>query len=222
MASAAASPAPSPSSSCQRWEVDSIVEGADRPKDLVKKDLEKGLIVMLHKKTQIFKLINLTKNYFMVLQEGLTIAWIEDPLYWHRTTVSDLSRDLSVEVQVAELRNIRWLDISGKLRWETLSRNTKYEIQLHAKLLKDNTGCNDLKFEVALPVPDAKVKLIPLDGKVQFNTDEEKEGKWQDISLCEFERKDDTEEGEVKFCVHNHSDIWKRGLVVGGFSFKPM
>ncbi|KAI6691603.1 hypothetical protein NL676_028431 [Syzygium grande] len=153
---------------------------------------------------------DLNKNCFMVFARELEITWGDTPAYWLWTTVKESG---NVDVEVAVLRNVCWLFILGKFRTFMLSPNTLYEVSLVALMTESSQGWRiPVKLGIVLPDESKIERMEDLQNKPR--------GKWINILMGEFTTSSKNI-GEIKLSISETSSIWKHGLVVKGFAFRP-
>ncbi|KAM3268154.1 F-box protein PP2-B10 isoform X2 [Capsicum chacoense] len=155
----------------------------------------------------------------------LSIEWAENPQYWTWNYIHNSG------VEVAELVNVCWLDIRGKIDTSRVARKTSYSAYLVFKL-KDNHR----ELEKAI----ASVRFVK---EKPEGTDEEGytvflskakgyEGErgrfphhrsdgWMEIKLGEFFN-NFGEDGEVEMrLMENKNPNWKCGIIVKGIDIRP-
>ncbi|CAA3012818.1 Hypothetical predicted protein [Olea europaea subsp. europaea] len=157
----------------------------------------------------------------------LTICWIEDKRYWGWTHPPDCSR-----TEVAELRNVCWLDIMGTIDVKNLLKNTDYGAYLVFKL-KDGWSkeLEQVKSSVRFVkdkddgIEDEGVTVF-LDDKKEVDTYEQvphlrKDG-WKEIKLGDFFN-EGGDEGNVEMRLFETKKLhWKFGLLVKGIEVRPI
>lgn len=192
-----------------------ILEEADESIDSLSKEkvceqLYDG--VLLNNKKKIYWVDKESnKNCFMMLARDLAIAWGENKKYWEWIAFQETS---DMEVEVAVLRNVCWLEVSGKFRTIALAPMTKYEIAFVVKI-KDPNGQWDAPVTFTATLPNGKkeecfksLKTVP-------------QQRWEHIAICEFVMSPENV-GEVTFALNEHGANWKSGLVIKGVSFRPV
>ncbi|OWM86032.1 hypothetical protein CDL15_Pgr027258 [Punica granatum] len=153
------------------------------------------------------------KNWFTIFPRGLTIASFHEPLHWYQKTLT--GKDGRIQITIGKLRNICWLDVSGKFQTVTLSQGIKYEIVLHVKSVDAEIVKFDAPVSFKITLPDG----CKVDGERNFK-ELLKGGSWKDISLHEFMMTTENV-GELQFCIYEHGGTWKSEIELGGISFKP-
>ncbi|KAF3450036.1 hypothetical protein FNV43_RR06115 [Rhamnella rubrinervis] len=152
-----------------------------------------------------------SNNCFMLYSKELSITWVEDQRYWRWVNLKETSNEL---IEVAELLNVCWLEVSGKFNTSKLSPGTLYEVAF-VIMLKDPA------YGWQVPV---NIKLVFPDGTRQeskVNLMEKVRGQWIKIPAGEFQtpvRK----QGEIEFSMmETKGGEWKKGLVVKGVTIQP-
>ncbi|XP_056162848.1 protein PHLOEM PROTEIN 2-LIKE A1-like [Syzygium oleosum] len=153
---------------------------------------------------------HLNKNCFMVFARELAITWADSDQYWGWTTVKESG---NVDVEVAELRSVCLLEISGKFRTIMLSPKTLYEVSLVASMTESSQGWG-VPVNINLTLPDAS-KLESMESLQDMPR-----RKWKNILMGEFMTSCENI-GEITFRISECSANWKRGLVVKGVAFRP-
>ncbi|KAK9215637.1 hypothetical protein WN944_007642 [Citrus x changshan-huyou] len=92
------------------------------------------------------------KRYILGARE-LSITWANNPLYW---TWKPFLQSRFTEV--AELRTISWLQITGKINTKTISPKTQYAAYLIVKFAERAFGLDSLPSEVSLEVGNGSFK----------------------------------------------------------------
>ncbi|KAG2318430.1 hypothetical protein Bca4012_055358 [Brassica carinata] len=151
-------------------------------------------------------------NCFMIFPKKLSITWSDDPNYW--TWVSNDSPN-EKDVQAAELKNVCWLDITGKFDTSNLTPGITYEVVFQVKL-KDPAYGWDTPVNVKLVLPNGKDK--PQEKKVSLR--EQPRYQWVDIRVGEFKHETDSA-GEITFSMYEHAaGVWKKGLFLKGVAIR--
>ncbi|KAL3735212.1 hypothetical protein ACJRO7_024362 [Eucalyptus globulus] len=153
---------------------------------------------------------DLNKNCFMLFARELAITWGHDPRYWEWKTVNESG----VDIEVAELRSVCSLEISGKFRTIVLSPKTSYEVSLLASMTESRQGW-DVPVNISITLPDK------LSRRHTESLQHMPRGRWTNILMGEFKTLSENI-GEITFhiseCTNNN---WKQGLVVKGVAFQP-
>ncbi|KAL5977216.1 hypothetical protein ACLOJK_021558 [Asimina triloba] len=149
-------------------------------------------------------------NCFMLYARELSIAWADTPRHWSWSSVKETS---NVDVEVANLVNVCWLEVDGKFDTSNLTPNTAYEVAFVVMIDDPAYGWNE-------PVT---LKLVCPDGKVQERKEGLKQkprGEWMEVHAGDF-RTSMEKGGEIQFTLLNYNSDWKRGLVVKGAVIRP-
>ncbi|KAF8028977.1 hypothetical protein BT93_E1600 [Corymbia citriodora subsp. variegata] len=194
-----------------------ILEDADESIDSSSKEklceqLYDGVLLNNKKKASIYWVDKESnKNCFMLLARGLSICWGENNDYWEWIAFQETS---DMEVEVAVLRKVCWLQVTGKFRTIALAPMTKYEIAFVVKLRDPNDQWDSpVTFTVTLP-----------NGKKEEcfkSLRREPQPRWEHIAICEFVMSPENV-GELTFALNERGPYWKSGLVIKGVSFRPV
>lgn len=114
---------------------------------------------------------------------------------------------------MAELLEVCWLDIKGKIQTMNLSLRTVYEVVFAVKIKDNYHNWNDSE-TLTIILPHSKT-LTRLE-----NLSKRPSGTWIEIQVGEFEMSPENV-GEMTFKLEQHSDNWKRGLVVKCAIIRP-
>ncbi|ONH90012.1 hypothetical protein PRUPE_8G029800 [Prunus persica] len=148
-----------------------------------------------------------SKNDHMVYAKDLKITWSRDRRYWRWVKDTENS-------YVAELLNVCWLKVSGKLENANLSPGTQYEVVLVAKMKTRAYGFDDpVNFKVTYP---GGTNDRPINLEVEFKDSKDQ---WKDIKLGEFEAS--ANQGDIEFLLYKYGGKWKSGLVIKGVAVRP-
>ncbi|XP_039131238.1 protein PHLOEM PROTEIN 2-LIKE A1-like [Dioscorea cayenensis subsp. rotundata] len=150
-------------------------------------------------------------NCFMLFPRGLSIAWAEDRRYWQWFQVEDIR---GTNIEIANLLNVCWLEVHGKINTSLLTPKTKYEVVFVVKMEELSYGWQTpvnlrLLFENGI-THEQKVKLLELP------RDQRKELKVGEI----INSGEKAEEVEISLYEYNGGQ-WKRGLVIEGVIIRP-
>lgn len=117
-----------------------------------------------------------------------------------------------MEVEVAVLREVCWLEVTGKFRTIALAPMTKYEIAFVVTRRDPYYRCDaPVTFTVTLPNGNEEECVKSLRRVPQQ--------RWEHIPICEFVMLPENV-GEVTFALNEHGGNWKSGLVIKGVSFR--
>ena len=112
---------------------------------------------------------------------------------------------------MAELLEVCWLDIQGKIQTMNLSLRTVYEVVFVVKI-KDEYQRNSVTLTIILPHSKTLTRLENLSKKPS--------GNWIEIQVGEFEMSPENV-GEMTFKLEEHSTDWKSGLLVKCAIIRP-
>ncbi|ONH90019.1 hypothetical protein PRUPE_8G030200 [Prunus persica] len=146
----------------------------------------------------------------MVYAKDLDITWSGDTRYWR--WVKETSGG---NFEAAELLNVCWLEVRGKLSTTDLSPGTLYEVVFVVKMKTKAYGWD-------APV---NLKFTPPDGAVSRETTikltdlKDSKDEWKDIPFGEF--KAPANPGNIEFLLYEYGGRWKSGLVIKGVAVRP-
>lgn len=185
----------------------------------------------------------------MLSARDLTIVWSDTPVYWRWVSDPD-SRSLSLSLslfvfrflfhlflklyanrfeEVAELIDVCWLEIHGKIETQMLSPATMYTAYLVFKLAREAYGWHAPPAEVSVGLAgsESTKSRVCLDtgrGRrlhLPIGYPKEREDGWLEVKLGEFFNKEG-EDGELEMSfLEVKGGNWKRGLVVQGIEIRP-
>ncbi|XP_010241130.1 PREDICTED: putative F-box protein PP2-B12 isoform X2 [Nelumbo nucifera] len=176
------------------------------------------------------------KKCFMIAANELFIVWNSTPEYW-----TWRSHPESRFSEVAELLNVCWLEIHGKIETRMLSPRTIYEAYLVFKLAENRRGLDILPAELSVRFaateggdirsvyldPQSPHQLPPmfpppiLEGRQKAQYPQERKDGWLEIQMGEFFN-DRGEDGEVEMnLMQVKGGHWKRGLIIQGIEIRP-
>ncbi|XP_028770092.1 F-box protein At2g02240-like [Neltuma alba] len=164
---------------------------------------------------------------FMLSSRSLFIVWGETPVYWTWLSVPE-----SRFTEVAELRDVCWLEIRGRINTRLLSSSTLYAAYLVFKLTAHTKGLKNKPTDVSIGtagnknwrvvylVPrKAQSRAIPVENLNRQYPNKRADG-WLEIELGDFFNEGiDDQELEMAVCELNGH--WKRGLVIEGLEIRP-
>ncbi|XP_030517467.2 uncharacterized protein PHLOEM PROTEIN 2-LIKE A4-like [Rhodamnia argentea] len=156
---------------------------------------------------------DLEKNCFLLLAEGLFIAGGDETEHWGWTNEKEQCFSSEVEIPVAELLDICWLEFSGKFKTIKLSPKTTYEVAFVVKMRDDGSGLHG-PVNLTLTLPDGTTQ-----GRIE-NMEETPKGEWRDIPVGTFMTTPQNV-GEISFSYCQVSGHWKSGLIVKGAVLRP-
>lgn len=191
-----------------------ILKDADEPIDPFSKEVCEQLyngVLLNNKKKKYWVDKESNKNCFMALARDLAIVWGANTDNWKWITFQE-TRDM--EVEVAVLRNVCWLEVTGKFRTVALAPMTKYKIAFVVTMTGSYYHWGvPVTFTVTLPNGKKEERVESLSTVRQQ--------RWEHITICEFVMSPENV-GEVTFGLYEHGANWKSGLVVKGVSFQPV
>ncbi|KAG2239657.1 hypothetical protein Bca52824_091496 [Brassica carinata] len=151
---------------------------------------------------------------FMLYPRNLSITWSDDPNYW--TWFPDKESPNEAGVEAVALKNVCWLDITGKFDTNNLTPGITYEVVFTVKLEDPAYGW-DTPVNIKLVLPNSKDK--PQEQKVSLR--EIPRYQWVDIIVGEF-KPEKNSAGEITFSMYEHeSGVWKKGLFLKGVGIFP-
>ncbi|MQM07210.1 hypothetical protein Taro_040048 [Colocasia esculenta] len=150
----------------------------------------------------------------MLCARSLIITWGEDPRYWKWFPLQETS---NIQIRVAALLNVCWLEIHGRLEISCLTPETTYEAAFIVMINHTSYGWN-------VPV---NLGLEDGEGKVQRQVAslmDKPRGEWIELKVGEFKtsREAGSNGKEVKVSLFEYDGgAWKNGLVVKGIRVRP-
>ncbi|XP_004302126.1 PREDICTED: putative F-box protein PP2-B12 [Fragaria vesca subsp. vesca] len=155
------------------------------------------------------------KKCYMISARELGIAWGNTPMYWR--WISDPESRFA---EVAELLDVCWLEIHGKLETRLLSPSTMYKGYLVFKFTAQPSGFVDLEAEVTMGLDSLEGGEII--NRTEFLHSGVRSDGWLEIEMGEFYCVGGSEDGMLKMrCLANGAGHWKRGLIVQGIEVRP-
>ncbi|KAM3236255.1 hypothetical protein P3L10_016292 [Capsicum annuum] len=154
----------------------------------------------------------------------LSIIWIDNSEYWKWNYLHDAG------MEVAELVNVCWLDITGKIDTKRLTKKTSFAAYLVFKLTDEHQQLE--KAIASVRFVKEKVEGTGKEGYTVFISKTKEEGEagrfpylrsdgWMEIKLGEFFN-NLGEDGEVEMKLMETDDFkWKSGLIVKGIDIRP-
>lgn len=117
-------------------------------------------------------------------------------------------------MEAAGLKNVCWLDISGKFDTRNLTPGVAYEVVFKVKLEDPAYGW-DTPVNLKLVLPNG----TPHEQKVSLR--ELPRYQWVDIRVGEFVP-EKSAAGEITFSMYEHeAGVWKKGLFLKGVVIRP-
>ncbi|PRQ41762.1 putative phloem protein [Rosa chinensis] len=151
------------------------------------------------------------KKCYMISARELGIIWSHIPRFWTWT-----SHPESRFPEVAELLEVCWLEIIGKLETRLLSPSTLYKAYLLFKFTRRANGFDHLPADVTVGLEGGEQSK-----QTQFLHNEGERSGWLEIELGEFFCEGE-EDGLLKMrCVAKEGLNWKSGLIVQGIEVRP-
>jgi hypothetical protein len=195
---------------------EAILRDADPPISLSSVNLSEQLRsgVFLKPKKQIkYWVDERNSNCFMLFAKNLSITWSDDVNYWTWFTEKESPNE---NVEAVGLKNVCWLDITGKFDTRNLTPGIVYEVVFKVKLEDPAYGW-DTPVNLKLVLPNGKEK--PQEKKVSLR--ELPRYKWVDVRVGEFVP-EKSAAGEITFSMYEHAaGVWKKGLSLKGVAIRP-
>ena len=117
-------------------------------------------------------------------------------------------------VDVAELLNVCWLEVHGKLEASMLSPGVLYEF-VFVVMLKDPAYGWEVPVNLRLTLPDGSKQ------EHKENLMEKPRGRWIEIVIGEFMALQD-KPGEIECSLFEYEGgKWKKGLLIKGVAIRP-
>ncbi|EPS71147.1 hypothetical protein M569_03613, partial [Genlisea aurea] len=156
------------------------------------------------------------RNCFILFARDLSICWGENPSYWRwsRSLIIFLVLCSEEQVDVADLVEVCWLDVTGKFDISHLSPHVTYSILFNVKINDTANGFQNNPVNLRLTVP-GKTPQEHAKNLMQYP-----KGQWIEIPVGQL-KTSNQESGEMTFSLHEHSGTWKRGLVIKGVVIRP-
>ncbi|KAM7466111.1 hypothetical protein LguiB_013673 [Lonicera macranthoides] len=154
------------------------------------------------------------KKCYMIPSRELSIAWKDDDIYWNWPSIFE-----SRFTDVANLRFVCWLDISGKIQTRMLSPVTNYAAYLVYKVspsIRDHIGPVKVSVRFLGDEVEPEIAVVNLKQHGNMRTDG-----WMEIELGEF-FSDHGDGGEVEMQLKETEILnGKYGLIVEGIEVRP-
>ncbi|XP_024157275.1 lectin [Rosa chinensis] len=192
---------------------EAIVKDADTPINKSPEHLFVHLYagILLNQKRKKYWVDKKSNNCFMVYPRDLTITWAEDNRYWHWPSLEETS---NVFIDAAELLNVCWLEVHGKIDSTKLSPGTLYEVVFIVMLKAAAYGWK-VPVNVRLSLPDGNKQ----ERKADLNKIPREQ--WTEIPVGEF-RASTGLLGNIEFSLYEYEDgKWKSGLLIKGVAVRP-
>ncbi|KAL8107553.1 lectin-like [Apium graveolens] len=150
-------------------------------------------------------------NFFMLYARSFTITWSEDKRFWHWPYLSESD---GVFIDVAEMLNVCWLEVHGKLEASMLSPGVLYEFVFEV-MLRDPAYGWEVPVNLRLTRPDGSKQ------EHKENLMEKPRGRWIEIVIGEFMASQE-KSGEIECSLYEYQGgKWKKGLLVKGVAVRP-
>ncbi|KAG4997642.1 hypothetical protein AAZX31_10G160100 [Glycine max] len=164
------------------------------------------------------------KKCYMLAARALSIIWGDTEQYWNWTTDTN-----SRFPEVAELRDVCWLEIRGVLNTLVLSPNTQYAAYLVFKMI-DARGFHNRPVELSVNVfgGHGSTKIVCLDPNEELphrrveglQRPNARSDGWLEIEMGEFFNTGLDDEVQMSV-VETKGGNWKSGLFIEGIEVKP-
>ena len=134
--------------------------------------------------------------------------------------------------RVAELLNVCWFEIRGRVNTRVLSPRTRYSAYLVFKKADRCYGFDDVAIEAGVGVVghEASTRTICFEmddddeeGEMGWIYPQEREDGWMEVELGEFFTGGDMMDGhEIEMSALETRELgWKRGLIIQGIEIRP-
>ncbi|XP_011626594.1 uncharacterized protein LOC105421323 [Amborella trichopoda] len=151
-------------------------------------------------------------NCFFLFARDLWIVWGEDQRYWRWVHHQESSYP---NIEVAELREVCWLEINGKMETSHLTPDTDYTVSFTVKLREGAHGWGSKPVTLCLKYPGGTEK------KHTQNMEELEREKWMHLTVGEFHVHKGTK-GELSFSLMEiEGRQWKGRLIIQGVQIAP-
>ncbi|KAG2261629.1 hypothetical protein Bca52824_068708 [Brassica carinata] len=164
------------------------------------------------------------KRCIMLSAMNISIVWGDTPQYWKWITIPEARFK-----RVAELLNVCWFEIRGRVNTRVLSLRTRYSAYLVYKKADHCYGFDDVAIEARVGVVghEASTRSICFEmddeGEMGWIYPKEREDGWMEIELGEFFTGGDTMDShEIEMSALETRELgWKRGLIIQGIEIRP-
>ncbi|CAM0953624.1 unnamed protein product [Alopecurus aequalis] len=145
---------------------------------------------------------------FMLLPKSLSITWGGDTRYWTWKPFEEGSK-----IEVAELKDVCWLEVDGKMELSYLTPGVVYEVVFEIMIKEVSRGWSvPVNLRLKLPYGTVQERKEHLQDKPRE--------KWLDIPVGEIKpQKGQT--GDLSISLFQFTGNWKKGLVVRGIRIAP-
>ncbi|GAU20600.1 hypothetical protein TSUD_33360 [Trifolium subterraneum] len=162
----------------------------------------------------------------MLASRSLTVIWGDTELYWNWIVMPD-----SRFPEVAQLRDVCWLEIRGIINTIVLSPNTQYAAYAVFKLI-ESSGFQDRPVELSVVVEGghSSTRDVCLEPNVEGMLHPRVEGLqrpsvrtdgWLEIEMGEFFNPGIENEEVQMNLMEIQSNWWKSGLLLEGIEVRP-
>ncbi|KAH9614004.1 hypothetical protein KSS87_010849 [Heliosperma pusillum] len=179
---------------------ESIVKYSDRPidkssTDQLFKQLHAGVYLNGRKKKYwVEKKGNI--NCFMVFANDLLITWAQNASYWHLHDVQTSDHGV---ITVAQLRNVCWLEVHGRINTTYLTPRVTYQVSYLIKLEDTSYGW-EVPVNLSLTLPNG-IKQHHHEDLRKYPKDE-----WIHLPVGELEVSFEINPGDVQFSLYEIND----------------
>ncbi|XVE81398.1 hypothetical protein DITRI_Ditri15bG0060100 [Diplodiscus trichospermus] len=156
----------------------------------------------------------------MIGATALDVIRGDTPQYWRWTSLPE-----SRFSEVAELQQVWWLEVKGKIEPRILSSRTRYATYLVLKLNRNKKGFRERTVALRVNVEgteSGKVRSVYLDRPENAAQQAQERGDgWMEIEMGEFwnEYGDD---GTVECSLRDFDPyLYKQGLIIEGIELRP-
>ncbi|KFK33435.1 hypothetical protein AALP_AA5G013300 [Arabis alpina] len=167
------------------------------------------------------------KKCVMLSAMSLSITWGDTLQYWQWITVPETRFE-----KVAELMDVCWFEIRGRIYIRGLSPRTRYSAYIVFKRANQCYGFENVAIEAGVGVvgEEATKRLIGFGknrrrgrGRRNLVKPEEREDGWMEIELGDFVVEGElTNSDEIEMSVLETKQLhWKRGLIIHGIEIRP-
>ncbi|KAF3785887.1 F-box protein [Nymphaea thermarum] len=173
------------------------------------------------------------KKCFMLSARELKIVWSDNEQYWRWINLPE-----SRFPEVAELLNVCWLDISGKISIAELSPSTRYAAYFVFKHTNRSYGLDLSPAKLSIRMNDSPQVLSEHEAFIhpenavagfRWRATESPPrsplcprkgyGEWMEVEVGEFFT--DDEGGEADFSLMQTAGQWKSGMLLEGLEIRP-
>ncbi|XP_065013404.1 lectin-like [Musa acuminata AAA Group] len=151
-------------------------------------------------------------NCFALVARDLSITWGDDPRYWQWLPMKEAGE---VEIEVASLKQVCWLEIHGKLEMSHLTPAVTYDIFFEVMISKETASGWGTPVNLRVKFPDGRVE------EHKESLLEKPRGRWIALTVCKLKTRPEAA-GEMEISLLEcESGQWKRGLIVKGVIVRP-